>query len=113
MFIPGYIPSLSIIVCVIRQTPFSVRRKRFASSSGSSPTTRPSGMTTRLSMTTLRRIECRPIVTSGRTTAFSSLEYEFTLTPVKSRLLLSAAPEMMQSPETSEDVAEPRRFSSS
>ena len=37
-------PSRSIIGWVIRQMPLSVRRKRLASSSGSSPTTRPSGM---------------------------------------------------------------------
>ena len=36
--------SLSIIGWVIRQMPLSVRRKRLASSSGSSPTTRPSGI---------------------------------------------------------------------
>src|SRR5690606_35507933 len=45
-------PSLSIMACVTRQTPFSERRKRLASSLGSSPTTNPSGMCTPRSMTT-------------------------------------------------------------
>ena len=45
--------SRSIIGCVIRQMPLSVRRKRCASRSGSSPTTRPSGMRTPRSTTTL------------------------------------------------------------
>ena len=37
---------------VMRQTPLSLRRKRLASSSGSSPTTRPSGILTPRSTTT-------------------------------------------------------------
>src|SRR5260221_9953457 len=36
--------SLSIIGCVMRQMPCGVIRNRFASSSGSSPTTKPSGI---------------------------------------------------------------------
>ena len=55
--------SLSIIGLVIKVTPLSVRRKRFASSSGSSPTTRPSGMRTSLSMMALESRTLRPIVT--------------------------------------------------
>ncbi len=43
----------SIIGWVIRQMPPSLRRKRSASSSGSSPTTSPSGMVTAASITTL------------------------------------------------------------
>jgi hypothetical protein len=42
-------------------------------------------------------------MTSGSTTASSSEEKEFTRTPVNSRLRLSAAPETMQSPDTSEE----------
>ncbi len=53
--------SFSIIGPVIRVTPLSVRRKRLASSAGSSPTTRPSGIFTSLSITTLLRRTCRPI----------------------------------------------------
>ena len=55
--------SLSIIGWVMRQTPVSVRRNRFASSSGSSPTTRPSGISTPRSMTTRRSLAPRPILT--------------------------------------------------
>ena len=55
--------SLSIIGWVIRVTPLSVRRNRLASSSGSSPTTRPSGMLTSLSMTALTSRTLRPILT--------------------------------------------------
>src|SRR5262249_13197759 len=66
--------SLSIIGCVIRQTPLSVRRKRLASSSGSSPTTSPEGMRTpRAMMPWLRRTE-RSISPSGSPTAFSTRE---------------------------------------
>ena len=50
----------SSIGWVIRQMPFSVRRKRLASKSGSSPTTRPSGICTRESTTTLRSRAERP-----------------------------------------------------
>ena len=52
---------LLIIWVVIRQMPFSVRRKRRASSSGSSPTTRPSGMCTPRSTTTFFSRTCWPI----------------------------------------------------
>ena len=52
--------SLSIMGCVIRHTPRLVRRKRAASCSASSPTTRPSGMRTPRSMTTLRSRADRP-----------------------------------------------------
>ena len=55
--------SLSIIGWVIRVTPLSVRRNRLASSSGSSPTTRPSGMRTSLSMTALISRTLRPMLT--------------------------------------------------
>ena len=58
----GY-PSRSIIVWVIRQMPLSVRRKRRASSSGSSPTTSPSGMRTPRSITTLLSRAERPMST--------------------------------------------------
>ena len=53
--------SRSIIGWVIRQIPLSVRRKRAASCSGSSPTTRPSGMQTPRSMMTRRSRAPRPI----------------------------------------------------
>jgi hypothetical protein len=55
--------SLSIMGLVIKVTPLSVRRNRLASSSGSSPTTRPSGMRTSLSMIALESRTLRPIVT--------------------------------------------------
>ena len=55
--------SLSIIGWVIKVTPLSVRRNRLASSSGSSPTTRPSGMRTSLSMTAFERRAWRPMFT--------------------------------------------------
>ena len=55
--------SLSNIGWVIRQMPSSVRRNRLASSSGSSPTTRPSGMTTPRSTTTFESWTFRPIST--------------------------------------------------
>ena len=55
--------SLSIIGWVIRQTPFSVRRKRSASLSTSSPTTMPSGMRTPRSTTTRLRRAPRPTCT--------------------------------------------------
>ena len=58
--------SLSIISCVMRQTPSSVRRKRRASSSGSSPTTSLSGMTTPRSTTTRVSRACRPIFDVGK-----------------------------------------------
>src|SRR5262245_10904193 len=67
-------PILSIIACVIRQTPFSVRRKRLASSTGSSPTTSPGGTRTPLSTMTFFSRADRPISTAGRMTAFSTLE---------------------------------------
>ena len=54
--------SASIIGWVTRQTPRSVRRNRLASNSGSSPTTRPSGMRTPRSTTTFFSRACRPIV---------------------------------------------------
>ncbi len=53
--------SFSIIGPVMSVTPLSVRRKRLASSTGSSPTTRPSGIVTSLSITTLLSRTCRPI----------------------------------------------------
>ena len=53
--------SASIIGCVIRQMPRSVRRKRAASSTGSSPTTSPSGMQTPRSITTFFNCAFRPI----------------------------------------------------
>src|ERR1700722_1357065 len=55
--------SLSIMGLVIKVTPLSVRRNRLASSSGSSPTTRPSGMRTSLSMIAFESRTLRPIVT--------------------------------------------------
>ena len=55
--------SLSIIGWVIRVTPLSVRLNCLASSSGSSPTTRPSGMRTSLSMTALTSRTLRPMWT--------------------------------------------------
>ena len=55
--------SLSIMGWVIKVTPLSVRRNRLASSSGSSPTTRPSGIRTSLSMMALTSRALRPIVT--------------------------------------------------
>ena len=64
-------------------------------------------MTTRLSRA------LRPTMQSGSTTASSSAEKELMRAPVKIRLRFSEAPEMMQSPETSEDTAVPRRPSSS
>ena len=51
----------SIIGSVMRQMPLSVRRKRAASCSGSSPTTSPSGILTPRSMMTRRRRAPRPI----------------------------------------------------
>ena len=53
----------AIMARVIRQTPLSVRRKRFASAMGSSPTTSPSGMTTPRSITTFFKIAFLPIST--------------------------------------------------
>ena len=50
-----------IMGVVMRQMPLSVRRKRRASSSGSSPTTRPSGMCTPRSTTTFFSRTCWPI----------------------------------------------------
>ena len=41
-----HLPNRSIIGCVIRQMPRAVRRKRLASSTGSSPTTSPAGICT-------------------------------------------------------------------
>ena len=61
--------SAAIIGWVISVTPPGVRKKRRASSAGSSPTTRPSGILTPRSTTTRRKWEWRPISTSGRTTA--------------------------------------------
>ena len=58
----------SSIGWVTRQTPCSVRRKRWASSSGSSPITRPGGIFTPRSTTTRLSRACRPISTSGSTT---------------------------------------------
>ncbi len=55
------VASRSIIGCVMRQTPSGVRRKRAASSSGSSPTTSPSGIFTSASMITLASRAPRPI----------------------------------------------------
>jgi hypothetical protein len=57
------VPSRSSIACVIRQMPFSVRRKRRASLSGSSPTSSPSGMVTPRSITTSLSFAPRPICT--------------------------------------------------
>ena len=62
-FQPAHCASLSIIGWVIKVTPLSVRRNRLASSSGSSPTTRPSGMRTSLSMTALTSRTLRPMWT--------------------------------------------------
>ncbi len=62
-FQPAHCASLSIIGWVIRVTPLSVRLNRLASSSGSSPTTRPSGMRTSLSMTALTSRTLRPMWT--------------------------------------------------
>ena len=59
----AHFASLSIIGWVIRVTPLSVRRNRSASSLGSSPTTRPSGMRTSLSMTVLISRTLRPMLT--------------------------------------------------
>ena len=56
-------PNRSSIGWVIRQTPCSVRRKRCASASGSSPTTSPSGIRTPRSTMTLRRRAERPMST--------------------------------------------------
>ena len=53
----------SIIGCVMRHTPRSVRRKRAASTSGSSPTTSPSGIFTPESTITSVSLACRPIST--------------------------------------------------
>ena len=52
----------SIMSLVIRHTPLSVRRKRRASSTGSSPTTRPSGMRTPESMITFDSRALRPML---------------------------------------------------
>ena len=62
-FQSAHCTSLSIIGLVIKVTPLSVRRNRLASSSGSSPTTRPSGIRTSLSMMALESRTLRPIVT--------------------------------------------------
>ena len=59
----------SSICWVTSTTPPSVRWKRRASSSGSSPITRPSGSSQPRSMTTLRSRQWRLICTSGSTTA--------------------------------------------
>ena len=56
----------SSIGCVIRHTPAALRRKRCASRSGFSPTTRPSGMRTPRSMTTFVSRADRPISTLGQ-----------------------------------------------
>ena len=55
--------SLSIIDCVMRVMPRGVVRNRFASSSGSSPTTRPSGIRTPRSITTFFNRARRPTFT--------------------------------------------------
>jgi hypothetical protein len=59
----GHARILSIIGRVMRKAPRSVRRKRLASSSGSSPTTSPSGICTPRSMTTFFSRAERPTST--------------------------------------------------
>ncbi len=54
--------SASIIGCVMRQMPEAERRNRLASSSGSWPTTRPSGMFTAASTMTLVRCTLRAML---------------------------------------------------
>src|SRR5580700_5869522 len=103
----------SIIGCVIRQMPCAVTRKRFASSSGSSPTTSPSGIRTPRSITTFFSRALRATLTYGSTTAFSTLAKECRCTPVNNSERRSEAPEMMHPPDTSDVTASPRRPSSS
>src|SRR5579872_1837829 len=85
--------SLSIMGWVIRQIPCSVRRNLWLSSSTSSPTTRPAGIRTPRSTTTLVNRTDRPTSTSGRITAWSSIEYELTCKPVKSSVRFRLEPE--------------------
>ena len=105
--------SLSIIGWVIRQMPLSVRRKRSASSSGSSPTTRPGGMRTPCPRSHCCSRAPRPISTSGRITAFSTWRIGIDAHAGEQQRARRSAPETMQPPETSEEIAWPRRPSSS
>ena len=70
-------------------------------------------MRTPRSITTRVSRALRPTKQSGSTTASSSMENEFTRAPVKISDLRSFAPEMMQSPATSDETADPRLPSSS
>src|ERR1700685_1986378 len=59
----AHVASPSIIACVIRQMPCSVVRNLFASCSGSSPTTSPTGIRTPRSMTTFANLAPSPTST--------------------------------------------------
>src|SRR5215471_8686349 len=63
-----------IMGMVMRQMPLSVRRNLCASSTGSSPTTRPSGICTPRSMTTFFKRTRWPISAYGKTTLASTVE---------------------------------------
>src|SRR5689334_15527854 len=106
-------PRRSSIGWVIRHIPLSVRRKRSASASGSSPTTSPSGIRTPRSIMTLLSRAPRPMSTYGITTLSSTRANECMCTPVNSKERRNIAPEMMQPPDTSELIAWPRRSSPS
>ena len=58
----GHPSSRSIIALLIRHTPLAVRRNRLASSTGSSPTTSPSGMRTPVSRITRDSFALRPML---------------------------------------------------
>ena len=100
----GHASSRSTIGCVIRQMPLSVRRKRRASKSGSSPTTRPSGIhTPRSTMTFVSRAD-RPISTPGNTTACSRWAPLQTRVRVNRIECRKTAPDTMQPPDRRESV---------
>src|SRR5208283_781945 len=96
----------SFSICwVIRVMPLSERRKRLASRAGSSPTTRPVGMTQPLSITAFLMREWRPSSTSGRATLSSSRQKLLTRTLENSIERRTVAPETTQPPDTSESTA--------
>ena len=102
----------SSISCVISTIPVSVRRNHLASSLGSCPTTRPSGTITPESMTQFDSSALRFTITRGSATTYSRLEKLCVRTPVNSSELRISEPDTMQSPDTSDEIACPRRPSS-